>query len=93
MASTSYIVSYDLVGTDETSTEYKRLIEGIKAYGTYAKILKSVWIIRSHDTAVSIRDYLNQFIDSNDRLFVATLTGTAAWHNCLATNEWLKGNL
>lgn len=61
------IVTYDL----RNHRDYKTLIEAIKSYGTYAKIFESVWYVRSKNhTATQCRDYLLQFIDSDDRLGV-----------------------
>lgn len=89
----SYIVTYDLVGTDESSSDYKRLIEKIKAYPNWAKLQYSAWILRSEKSAKTIRDELLAHMDSNDRLFVAKLTGEAAWHNSICKNDWLMSNL
>jgi hypothetical protein len=89
----TYIVSYDLVGKAETSQDYERLIDAIKLYGTYAKVLKSVWILKSNTTAAQVRDDLRQYTDGDDRLLVAALTGETAWTKILASSEWMTGNL
>lgn len=34
-----------------------------------------------------------QVMDSNDRLFVATLTGEAAWYNVICDSDFLKKHL
>lgn len=86
----SYIVSYDLIAPNK---DYSSLISAIKNYGTYGKVLESCWIIKSKDSSSTIRTHLSNYIDSNDRLFVAKLTGEAAWRNVLCTNDWLKDNL
>lgn len=85
----SFIISYDLI----SNKDYNALYDAIKAYGTYAHILESVWIIRSSGSSVSIRDNLVSYIDSDDKLFVAKLDGQSAWRNL--SNEisnWLKSN-
>ena len=87
-----YIVPYDLVGTSESSPDYERLIERIQTYH-WAKLQYSAWIVRSSQSAAQIRDYLLVPMDSNDRLFVARLTGEAAWRNTSCSNDWLQGNL
>ncbi len=86
----SYIISYDLMAPNK---DYSSLISAIKSYGTYAKVLESCWIIKSNDSSSTIRVYLSSYMDSNDRIFVAKLTGEASWQNVLCTNDWLKGNL
>jgi hypothetical protein len=87
------LITYDLVGTSETSDDYRRLIDHIKSYGTYAKVALSTWIVRTDRTAVQVRDSCLAYMDGNDRLFVAVLTGVAAWHNTICTNDWLLDNL
>ncbi|AMW17168.1 CRISPR associated Cas2 family protein [Glaesserella parasuis] len=61
------IITYDL----RKSRDYQKLYDAIKSYGTYAKVFESVWYVRSKThTATQCRDYLNQFIDTDDRLGV-----------------------
>lgn len=86
----SYIISYDLMTPGK---DYSYLISAIKEYGTYAHILESVWVVKSSNNSSSIRDNLSQHMDSNDKLFVARLTGEAAWKNVICTDKWLKDNL
>lgn len=35
---TKYLITYDLVGTDETSDDYKALIQQIKTYSIWGKV-------------------------------------------------------
>ena len=86
----SYLISYDLMAP---SKDYPSLISAIKKYGTYAKVLESFWIIKSNQSSSKIRDNLKSYIDENDKLFVAELTGKAAWFNVMCSNDWLKNNL
>lgn len=65
-----YLVTYDLVGSDETSEDYERLIDEIKSYSDYVKLQKSVWAIETSLSAAELFSYLEPFIDSNDRLLV-----------------------
>jgi len=85
-----YLVTYDLVGTSETSEDYKRLIKKIKSYPDWGKVQKSVWLIKSSNTATAVRDDLWSYMDSNDRLFIIKVTGTAAWRNEICERSWLK---
>lgn len=87
----SYIISYDL---DNPGQNYEKLIDAIKNYGTYAKITESCWCIVSTDESKVIRDNLESIVDSNDKLFVAKLTGQAAWFGLSkSTSDWLHNNL
>jgi len=60
----------------------------------YWHMLDSTWIIQSSRSAVEIRDHLKQHIDRNDRLFVARLSGEAAWYGFADDgSDWLKKQL
>lgn len=68
-------VSYDL---KKPGQDYESLIIAINAYNC-CKINKSDWLISTSDDCVEVRDYLKQFIDTNDTLFVAELSGKSGW--------------
>ena len=84
----TYIVCYDL---HKQGQNYDCLKEKLESYGTYFHIQGSVWIIRSQSTAAQVRDNIRTCLDSNDKLFVGELTGTAAWWGYSPANsKWLK---
>ncbi len=90
----TYLVSYDLRGTDETSDDYKRLIEKIKSYGTWARPTYSDWMIVTTKTTDRVRDELWAFMDSNDRLLVVTANAPASWVGIPQdVSDWMKANL
>jgi predicted transcriptional regulator len=66
------------------------LIEKIKTYPNWGKVQKSVWLIKSSKSASEARDELDAYMDSNDRIFVIKVTGTAAWRKTICTTDWLK---
>lgn len=85
----SYIISYDLI----SNKNYEDLFKAIKNYGTYAHVLESVWIVKSSNNSTQIRDNLMNFLDSDDKLFVAKLTGESAWRNLSKEiSDWIKNN-
>lgn len=73
-----YLVTYDLVGTDETSEDYKRLIKKIKSY-SHLELQYSGWLIKSDADSKAIFDDLLSYLDPNDRLMLVQLDGTAWW--------------
>lgn len=87
---TSKIIEYDLCSPGRN---YNTLYETIKSYSVWARITESTWFIRTDDSCVQIRDKLKKCMDNNDRLFVAELTGIAAWSNILCSNDYLKKHL
>lgn len=85
----SFIISYDLI----SDKDYSKLYEAIRNYGSFAHILESVWIIKSSSSSSSIRDNLASYIDSDDKLFVAKLTGESAWRNLSKeVSDWIHNN-
>lgn len=87
---TSMIIEYDLRAPGRN---YDDLYKAIKAYGVWAHITESTWFIKTNENCAQVRDKLLKHMDSNDRIFVAVLTGTAAWRNVLCSSEYLKENL
>lgn len=85
-----YIIMYDL---RVPGRNYSQLYDAIKSYQIWGKITESTWAIVTEADHVSIRNYLMQFIDSNDRIMVIRSGQHAAWNNTLANNEWLQKNL
>lgn len=86
----SIIIEYDLRAPGR---DYNSLYSAIKTYGTYANITESTWFIKTNDSCIQVRDNLLAYMDPNDRLFVATLTGEAAWGNVICPSEFLRKNL
>lgn len=88
--SKSKIITYDLCAPGR---DYSDLYTYLKNYFTGAHIAESVWFVSSDKSCSVIRDEIKQLVDSNDRIFVAELTGTAAWRNVLCDSNYLKDNL
>jgi hypothetical protein len=87
----TYLIGYDL---NMSGQDYSTLIEKIKELGDWWHCLDSTFIIKSTSTSISIRDYLTNFIDLNDKLLVVGLNGEAAWHGFNSEcSNWLKNNL
>ncbi len=88
----SYMVGYDL---NNSNKDYSGLIAKIKEIsGTWWHHLDSTWIIRSEKSAKEIRDLLSPFIDADDELLVAGLTGEAAWKGFNTRgSEWIKQHI
>ena len=61
------IVSYDLRAPGQNYTSFYRALRCLEA----VKITESCWLIHSQKNVFELRDYLSQFLDYNDILFVA----------------------
>lgn len=86
----SMIIEYDL---RTPGRNYDELYKAIKNFSEWARITESTWFIKTSDSCVQVRDKLLAHMDGNDRIFVAELTGTAAWSKVLCDSEYLKENL
>ena len=70
------IISYDL---SNPGRNYEDLVKKIKAYGYWARLGGSAYLIVTADTPVTVRDNLKTVLDSNDSLFVGTCPRPSAW--------------
>lgn len=79
-----YIISYDLIGPNR---DYNAVIKKIETYPISVAVLESVWIVMTDKTALELCKDISSVIDGNDRIFVAELTGNAAWNNLEHSKE------
>lgn len=86
----SMIVCYDL---RKPGADYSALYEKLKSYTHWAKITESTCFIKTGRSCSEVRDDLLTVMDSNDRIFVAKLTGEAAWRNTIGKSEYLKEHI
>lgn len=87
------VISYDL-SEPETSQSYTQLIEAIKGLGGWVKPLESFWLVSCDKSCADIRDFLNPYLDSNDRLFVATipLNAWATYNIPRNVTDWMNSH-
>ena len=75
-----YTISYDL---NAPGKNYQALYDALAGLDAH-RILLSEWVTKRYDTnAPRLRDYLWQFMDTNDRLMVT----------CLDSTDWAGRNL
>lgn len=85
---TTFTVSYDLIKRKDYQTLWDEL-ERLKAHRTQ----ESYWLVSVTNTAEELHDHLKQYVDKDDRLWVAELTKNHHFSNAIAgTNNWLKQN-
>lgn len=84
------MVGYDL----KEGEDYSNLIAAIKTYDKWWHHLDSTWIISTADSPTQVRDYLKQFLHSDDKILVATIGAPAAWKGFNDRgSSWLSANL
>lgn len=86
----SKIITYDLCGDTK---DYNELYEYLMSFKSYVHINESVWMVTTNKNNGMIYDELITLLDSNDRVFVAELTGDIAWNNAICADDALKSTL
>lgn len=70
-----YFISYDL----RKGRDYQKLYDALRGFGA-VQVLESTWCFKRSNTSVAgLRDYLKQFIDSDDGLLVDECTSWATY--------------
>jgi hypothetical protein len=86
----TYVIGYDL-NRPRQADDYPKLIEAIKAYGTWWHNLDSTWLIQTEASVAAVRDNLSTHLDNGDELLVIQVIGTwASWGFSDDANDWLK---
>jgi hypothetical protein len=81
-----YIVTVDL---DRIGNNYANLRK--KLFNLHAMHAQgSVWLVRYEKGADALRDYLQNDLDRNDRLFVGELSSEWATFNMAPSSRWLN---
>ncbi len=80
---------------EKDSNSLNDFILRIKGYKYYAFPTKNSCIIWTENSVVSVRDHLNTFLKSGDKLFVSKVSAPAAWLNSVSqdTTDYIKSNL
>lgn len=81
------LISYDL---NKTGQDYEKIIDAIKALGTWAHPMKSLWLIKGRKDNEAVFLQLKKMVDDNDYLAVVAFdkSNLSGW---LSTEvvEWL----
>lgn len=85
-----FIVSYDLVAPGKN---YEALLQRIKAYGAWATLGGSAYLILADATPEQIRDNLSSVLDGNDKLWVGVAPAPSAWRGLPdEVARWIHAN-
>lgn len=66
-----YSISYDL---NSPGQNYESLYDSIKTLGSWARPLKSTWLVDTDYSATQIRKILSNNLDSNDSICISRFT-------------------
>jgi len=83
-----YLVAYDLI----KRKDYPKLLEELERLKAH-KTQYSLWLINLNNTAKEVVEHFQQFVDSDDRIWVSKLTSSHYYVNAIGgTNKWLEAN-
>lgn len=86
-----YCISYDL---RQTGRNYNELYNAIKSFKSWWHQTESVWFILSNKGAGDVRDFLMQYLDNNDKLFVIQVIKNWGGKGFSPEEyDWLRGAL
>lgn len=81
-----YIVNYDL---NCPGQDYEKLFKAIQSFTDYHHLMKSTWGVYSTKTAKGVFEFLGQYMDDTDRLFVSEFTENSWWYLDKGAATWL----
>lgn len=77
----TYLITYDLT-SPESLPDYSRLAQAIKSHLNWAKLMQSVWLVKTTRSKNEIMDIMKRATDSNDKILIIEVT-----------NDWISYNL
>jgi len=85
-------VNYDL---NKTGQNYDELIKYLKSHQSWAKPLKSSFLVKTSLGVGELRDGIKKHIDSNDDVLVINVDGRswASYGISSEVTDWMKQNL
>lgn len=89
------LISYDL-GIPETRQDYEKIREYMDGFSYWVKPLKSQWIVKTSKSTDTILAEVEDITDSNDKILVIDITGTAAtWTENIGSeiSQWMQNNI
>ena len=85
-----YLVTYDLHVRGQNYTD---LLAKIKESAMWARLSESSYAIGTEKTPQQLFDYLKPGLDSNDQLYIVTITKPYIGVGTEEVNSWLENNL
>ena len=79
----NYFVTYDLNGQNPT---HAKMDEHLKKLGNcVARVLETVWYVKTTKTKQELYEYTNSILSNNDRVLII-VANDATWRNLLPTS-------
>ncbi|GHC18075.1 hypothetical protein GCM10010082_06740 [Kushneria pakistanensis] len=82
-----YMITCDL---KRPGQEYRHLLRALALYPDSLHVLETTWLVRTTATPDRILADLEQYVDRDDQMFIATIQTPAAWSDSLGVNQVLQ---
>jgi len=84
------IIFYDLA---DPASNREAITQKIKAYGSWARLGSSAYLIGTDATPVHVRDNLAKVLNADDRVFVGVCRAPSAWEGMPEEiSKWILKN-
>lgn len=85
-----FLIVYELAGAGNGREPANAELSGeLDAHPATTQLTRSAWVVRTPRSVCGVFDALDRHLDPEDRLFVGSLTGEAAWRNIERGYDWL----
>lgn len=85
-----FLIVYELVAHGNgRPPENPALERELERYPSTTQLTDSSWVVRTPRSVTGVFDALDRHLEPDDRLFVGSLTGEAAWRNVERGYAWL----
>lgn len=85
-----FLIVYELAAPPHGEPATDELLEMLEAYPATTRLTDSAWVVRTPRSVTGVFDALDGALGADDRLFVGTLSGEAAWRNIEHGYDWLS---
>lgn len=85
-----FLIVYELASPTNGEPATDELLQTLEGYPATTQLTDSAWVVRTSRSVSGVFDALDQALGAEDRLFVGSLTGEAAWRNIEHGYDWLN---
>jgi|SRR5688500_13567890 len=85
-----FLIVYEIAAPPNGAPTTDELTQTLEAYPATTQLTDSAWVVRTRRSVTGVFDALDRALGVDDRLFVGSLTGEAAWRNIEHGYDWLE---
>jgi hypothetical protein len=85
-----FLIVYELASPPNGEPATDQLLRTLEGHPATTRLTDSAWVVRTPRSVSAVFDALDEALAPDDRLFVGSLTGEAAWRNIEHGYDWLE---